>query len=152
METMETSSSVEVYWSFDNIKKSCNRKFLLHKDLVRCVHRKIRSLTTVVDTVIGYTKAVMSTLLSIERSIFYTHPCLQGEEWYNWAMVHFKEMDNDGDMIENIYPTWILEFISINNEREAVIQCSLKPLFWDEVEKNFIQEIQLGTDFDIFCL
>ncbi len=29
METMETSSSVEVYWSLDNIKKSCNRKFLL---------------------------------------------------------------------------------------------------------------------------
>ncbi len=26
METMETSSSVEVYWSFDNIKKCCNKK------------------------------------------------------------------------------------------------------------------------------
>jgi hypothetical protein len=38
---------------------------------------------------------------------------------------------------------------SINNEQEAVIQCSLKPLCWDDVEKNFIQEIQLGTDFDI---
>ncbi len=71
METMETSSSVEVYWSFDNIKKSCNRKFLSHKDLVRCVHGKITSLTNVVDTVIGYTKAVISTLLLIERSIFY---------------------------------------------------------------------------------
>ncbi len=102
METMETSLSVEVYWSFDNIQKSYNRKFLLHKDLVRCVHRKIRSLTTVVDTVIGYTKVVMSTSLSIERSIFYAHPCFQGEEWYDWAMVHFEEMDNDGDMIENI--------------------------------------------------
>ncbi len=40
-------------------------------------------------------------------------------------------------------------FISINDEREAVVQCSLKPLSWDEVEKNFIQEIQLGTDFDV---
>jgi hypothetical protein len=127
METMETSSSVEVYWSYDNIKKGCNRKFLLHQDLVRCVHRKTRSLTTVVDTVIGYTKAVMSTLLSIERSIFYAHPCFQGEEWYEWAMVHFEQMDNDGDMIENIYLSWILGFISINNDHEAVIQCSLKP-------------------------
>jgi len=25
----------------------------------------------------------------------------------------------------------------------------LKPLSWDEVEKNFIQEIQLGTNFDV---
>ncbi len=25
----------------------------------------------------------------------------------------------------------------------------MKPLCWDDVEKNFIQEIQLGTDFDI---
>ncbi len=80
METMEILSSVEVYWSFDDIKKNCNRKFLLYKDLVRCVHRKIKGLTTVVDTVIVYTKAVMSTLLSVERSIFYAHPCFQGEE------------------------------------------------------------------------
>ncbi len=136
METMETSSSVEVCWSFDNIKKSCNRKFLLHKDLVRCVHRKIRSLTTVVDTVIGYTKAVMSTSHSIERSIFYAHPCFQGEKWYDWAMVHFEEMDNDGGMMENIYPSRILGFISIKNEQEAVIQCSLKPLCWGDIEKT----------------
>jgi hypothetical protein len=136
METMETSSSVEVYWSFEDIKKSCNRKFLLHKNLVRCVHRKKRSLTTVVDTVIGYTKAVMSKLLLIERSIFYAHPCFQGEEWYDWATVHFEEMNDDGDMIENIYPSRILGFISINNKQETVIRCSLKPLFWDDVEKT----------------
>ncbi len=110
METMETSSSVEVYWSFGNIKKSYNRFFFLHQDLVRCVHRKIRSLTAVVEKVVGYTKAVMSTLLSIERSIFYAHPCFQGEEWYNWAMVHFEEMDNDGGMTEIFYPSWLLGF------------------------------------------
>ncbi len=43
----------------------------------------------------------------------------------------------------------ILGFISINNAWEAVIKCALKPLCWDDIEKNFIQEIQLGTDFDI---
>ncbi len=67
METMETSSSVEVYWSFEDIKKSCNRKILLYQDLVRCVQWKLRSLTIMVDTVIGYIKAVMSTLLTMER-------------------------------------------------------------------------------------
>jgi hypothetical protein len=64
-------------------------------------------------------------------------------------MVCFEEMDNDVDMIENIYSSQILGFISINNEQEVVIQRSLKPLCWDDVEENFIQEIQLGTDFDI---
>jgi hypothetical protein len=82
----------------------------------------------VVEKVVGNTKAVMSTLLSIERSTFYAHPCFQGEEWYDWVMVHFEEIDNDGDMIEIFYPSWLLGFISINNEQEAVIQCSLKPL------------------------
>ncbi len=47
---------------------------------------------------VGYTKVVMLTLLSIERSTFYAHPCFQREEWYNWAMVHFKDMDNDGEI------------------------------------------------------
>jgi hypothetical protein len=56
-------------------------------------------------------------------------------------MVPFEEMDNDGDMIENIYKSRILGFISNNNEQEVLIQCSLKPLCWDDVEKNCIQEI-----------
>jgi hypothetical protein len=61
----------------------------------------------------------MSTLLSIERSKFYIHPCFQGEEWYDWAIVHFEEMDNDGGMIENFHPSRLLGFISINSEWEA---------------------------------
>ncbi len=74
-----------------------------------------------VDTVIGYTKAVVSTLLSIERAIFYANPCFQGEEWYYWAMVHFEEMDNDGEILKNIHPSQIFGFISIKNEWEVVI-------------------------------
>jgi hypothetical protein len=45
----------------------------------------------VVEKVVGYTKVVMSMLLSIEKSIFYAHPCFQGEEWYDLPMVHFEE-------------------------------------------------------------
>jgi hypothetical protein len=62
----------------------------------------------VVDKVVGYTKVVMSTLLSIGKSIFYAHQSFQGEEWYNWVMVHFEDMDNDGDMIKKIYPSQLL--------------------------------------------
>jgi len=96
----------------------------------------------------GYTKAVV-TSLSMERTIFYAHPCFQGEEWYDWAMVHFEETDNMGDSIETYYPSKLHGFISINGKREAVVQCSLKPLVWSDVERNFISVIQLGTDFDV---
>ncbi len=64
-------------------------------------------------------------------------------------MVHFEEKDNFGNSFDSLYPSRLLGFISINGEREAVDQCSLKPLSWDEVKKNFIEEIQLGTDFDV---
>ncbi len=65
-------------------------------------------------------------------------------------MVHFEEKDKFGNSFYSLYPSRLLGFISINGEPEAVVQCSLKPLSWDEVGKNFIQEIQLGTDFDVY--
>jgi hypothetical protein len=64
-------------------------------------------------------------------------------------MVHFEENDKSGELFDSLYPSRLIGFISINGEREAVVQCSLKPLSWDDVGKNFIQEIQLGTNFDV---
>ena len=100
------------------------------------------------EIVLGYTKANFK-LFANEQSIFYAYPFYKGHDWYDWAMVHFEEKDKFGNSFDSLYPSRLLGFISINGEREAVVQCSLKPLSWDEVEKNFIQEIQLGTDFDV---
>ena len=53
-------------------------------------------------------------------------------------MVQFKETKNAGDAIETYYPSKLHGFVSINGEWEMMVQCSLKPLCWDDVEQNFI--------------
>jgi hypothetical protein len=149
IEMMERDGSVHVAWSFDQIKKVGNNKFNLKHDLVRVIHRRLVETKNNTEIVLGYTKANFN-LFGNEQSIFYAHPFYKGHDWYDWAMVHFEEIDKFGNSFDSLYPSRLLGFISINNdEREAVVQCSLKPLSWDEVEKNFIQEIQLGTDFDV---
>jgi hypothetical protein len=58
-------------------------------------------------------------------------------------------VNNQGEEIENHYPSKILGFLDIEREREAVIQCSIKPLVWSVVERNFIVKLKLGMDFNI---
>jgi hypothetical protein len=41
------------------------------------------------------------TSTSGERTQFYAHPCFQGHQWYDWALVHFQEVNNQGEQIEN---------------------------------------------------
>ena len=150
IEVMERDGSVHVTWSFDHFKKMGNKKFNLKRDLVRVIHRRLVETKNNTDIIVlGYTKANLKLIADEERSIFYAHPFYKGHDWYDWAMVHFEEIDKFGNSFDSLYPSRLLGFISINDEREAVVQCSLKPLSWDEVEKNFIQEIQLGTNFDV---
>ena len=126
-----------------------NKKFNLKCDLVRVIHRRLVETKKYTEIVLGYTKANFKLFANDEQSIFYAHPFYKGHDWYDWAMVHFEEKDKLGNSFDSLYPSRLLGFISINGEREAVVQCSLKPLSWNEVEKNFIQEIQLGTKFDV---
>jgi hypothetical protein len=58
-------------------------------------------------------------------------------------------MNNQGEQIENHYPSKILGFLSIKGKREAVIQCSIKPLLWSTVKRFFFNQMKLGTDFNI---
>jgi hypothetical protein len=39
--------------------------------------------------------------------------------------------------------------LAIEGKREAVIQCSGKPLLWTVVERLFFVKMKLGTDFNI---
>ena len=64
-------------------------------------------------------------------------------------MYHFQENNNEGNIVEPLYPSRILVFLSINGEQEAAIQCSLEPILWNTVETNFIVQIKLGMDFNI---
>jgi hypothetical protein len=94
--------------------------------------------------IIGYTRAILTSNSSNERSIFYSHPCYQGEEWYDWAMVHFEETNPFGENIETFYPSRLLGFITSNDTREAVIQCLLNPLSWEDIQQNFVVDIKIG--------
>ncbi len=58
-------------------------------------------------------------------------------------------MNNQGEHIENLYPSKIFGFFAMEGKREAVIQCSIKPLLWSVVERNFFVKMKLGTDFNI---
>ncbi len=58
-------------------------------------------------------------------------------------------MNNQGEEFENHYPSKILGFLNIEGKREAVIRCSVKPLVWSVMERNFIVKLKLGMDFNI---
>jgi hypothetical protein len=64
-------------------------------------------------------------------------------------MVHFEETNNLGDKVENYYLSKLLGFSTTNRTREAVIQCSINPIDWEVIQRNFIVETQLGTNFHV---
>jgi hypothetical protein len=123
IEMMESESKVIVHWSYNfQIMKGSSDRYNLNKDYVKVLHKRLcLSIGTIVT---GFTKATI-TSTSGERTQFYAHPCFQGHQWYDWALVHFQEMNNQGEKIENHYPSKILGFLDIEGKREAVIQCSI---------------------------
>ncbi len=135
IEMIEAERKIIVNWSYDVqiLKGSCN-KYNLNKDYAKVLHKRLCS--SIWTTVTGFTKATI-TSTSGEHTQFYVHPCFQGHQWYDWALVHFQEVNNQGEQIENHYPSKILGFFSIEGKREAVIQCSIKPLLWSIVERFF---------------
>ncbi len=111
-----------------------------------CIEKIIHSEEPITQ-IIGYTSAIVTSNSSNERSIIYSHPCYQGEEWYDWAMVHFEETNPFGEYIETFYQSPLLGFITSNGTREAVIQCLLNPLSWDDIQQKFVVDIEIGQNF-----
>jgi hypothetical protein len=90
--------------------KESSDKYNLNKDYVKVLHKRLCS--AIGTTVTGFmTAAIRST--SEDCTQFYAHPCFQGQQWYDWAIVHFQEVNNQGEDIENHYPPRILGFFSI---------------------------------------
>jgi hypothetical protein len=58
-------------------------------------------------------------------------------------------VNNQGEQIENHYPSKILGLFSIEGKHEAVIQCSVKQLLWSTVERTFFVKMKSGTVFNI---
>jgi hypothetical protein len=87
IEMMEAESKVIVNWSYDyQIVKGSSDKYNLNKDYVKVLHKRLCSSIGTIVT--GFTKATI-TSASRERTQFYVHPCFQGHQWYDWALVWF---------------------------------------------------------------
>jgi hypothetical protein len=138
---METDQTIDVVWLTGNAKKMNSGKYKLKKELVQCLVRKINDSTENITMIFGHTRAIVTSSITNKRSIFYSHPCYKGEPWYDWAMVHFEETNNLGDIAENYYPSRLLGFITTTNTQEVVIQCSVNPIQWDTIQQNFILKI-----------
>jgi hypothetical protein len=147
IDKMETNETIDVVWLRERLKKTSG-KYKLKKELVKCLVRRINDSTKIITMIVGHTRAIVTSSNTNERSIFYSHPCYKGEPWHDWAMVHFEEINN-GEIVENYYPSRLLRFITINNTQEAVIQCSVNPTQWDTIQQNFIVGIQLGRNFNV---
>lgn len=148
IERMHVDNTVEVRWLTKNSVKSRNVQWSLNKLLVKCLHRHIRQQEQLITKIIGYTRVTITNIDTNEKNIFYSHPCYQGESWYDWAMIQFEENVN-GEFISRLYPSRILGFISINDQVEAVVQCSMKHVTWEDLVIKFIATIYLGTDFNV---
>jgi hypothetical protein len=101
--------------------KGSSDKYNLNNNYVKVLHRRLCSSIGTIVT--GFTKATIITT-SGECTQFYAHLCFQGHQWYDWALVHFQEVNNQGEVIENHCPSKILGFLDIEGIHEAVIQDS----------------------------
>jgi hypothetical protein len=149
LKQMNTNQTIDVVWLTGNAKKMNSGKYKLKKELVQCLVRKINDSTENITMIVGHTRAIVTSSITNERSIFYSHPCYKGETWYDWAMVHFEETNNLGDIVENYHLSRLLGFIATNSTQKAVIQCSVNPTQWDIIQQNFIVQIQLGRNFNV---
>jgi hypothetical protein len=149
IEKVETNQTIDIVWLTGNAKKTNSRKYKLKKELVQCLVRKINDSTENIKMIVGHTRAIVTSSITNKRSIFYSHLSYTGEAWYDWAMVHFEETNNLGEIVENYYPSRLLGFITTNNTQEVVILCSVNSIQWDNIQQNFIVEIQLSRNLNV---
>jgi hypothetical protein len=146
---MRTYSRCPVIWLTDNAKKTTTDMHRLSAELIQCILTRVNDTLGDTNQVIGYTRAIIKSPRSAEKSIYYCHPSYKGEPWYDWALVHFEETDSHGDVVDNYYPSRLLGLITINGSNEAVVQCAVAPLVWGDLQKNLVLEIFLGKDFNV---
>jgi hypothetical protein len=116
---------------------------------VLCIFRKIQESKVEITKIVGHTGDIATSPITTKHSIFYAHLSYKGEQWYNWAMVHFEETNNLGDEVEKYYPSRLLGYITTSGTRKAVIQCSINQIDCNDIQQNFIVESHLGTNFHV---
>ncbi len=92
IEMMEAESKVIVNRSYNfQILKGSSDKYNPNKEYVKVLLKRLCSWIGTIVT--GFAKTTI-TSTSGECTQFYAHPCFQGHQWYDWALVHFQEVNN----------------------------------------------------------
>ncbi len=156
LQLMRDGKDLYVSWKSDKEKmKKNNESYCLDRDLVKVILKKLDKLN-VNDCSQGYLieeyKQAITKTDDGTNIILHAHPCFQGKKWYNWAYVHFEELNASGVVVETYYPAKIIGFITLNGITEAVIHCSDKQLNWTDVNVKFIVKTILGTTFDVLYI
>ena len=110
MEMMEAESKVIVNLSYNfQILKGSSGKYNLNKVYVKVLHKRLCSSIETIVT--GFMKAT-NTSTSGESTQFYAHPCFQGHQWYDWALVHFQEVKTKENRLKitTHQNTWFLGY------------------------------------------
>ena len=94
---------------------------------------------------VGYTRAIVYDSDG-EPTKYNAHPMYHGAEWYDWAYVMYDMQNSDGTPRLEYYPSKIIGFIRHNNEVQAVVQCSKRPIPWSSLEEKFICSFDLCSD------
>jgi hypothetical protein len=102
LEKIDMEDTIDIIWLMGNSKKNNNRKFKLKRELLHCLSRKIKESQQEITKIVGHTRAIVTSPATNDQSIINAHPCYEGEQWYDWAMVHFKEINNLGDKVEKL--------------------------------------------------
>jgi len=83
IDKMETNQTINIVWLTGKAKKMNSSKYKLKKELVQCLVRKMNDSTENITMIVGHTRAIVTSSITNERSIFYSHLCYKGEPWYN---------------------------------------------------------------------
>jgi hypothetical protein len=143
IEMIEAESKVIVNLSYNyQIAKGSSDNCNLNKDYVKVLHKRLCSSIGTIAT--GFTKATITSTLG-EHTQFYADPCFQGQQWYDWALVHFQEVNKQ---TENHYPSKILGFLAIDRKRDCDTVFH-KTTSLECIGKNFDVKMKLGMDFNI---
>ncbi len=67
-------------------------------------------------------------------------------------MVHFEGTNPFGENLETFYPSQLLGFRNSNGTPKVVIQCSLNPLSWDNIQQNLVVDIEIGQKMFLLFL
>jgi hypothetical protein len=70
IDKMETNQTIDVVWLTGKAKKTNSGKYKLKKELVQCLVRKIYDSTENITMIVGHTRAIVTSSITNERSIF----------------------------------------------------------------------------------